>query len=347
MMSRPLKAVFHGGDLDTARARFPDAVEPWIDLSTGINPHPYPLPSLSNSVWTALPQASAEAQLRRSAAAAYGAASVDMIAAAPGSQALIQIVPRLVERARVAIIAPTYAEHAASWRREGHDVVEIDDLDAIGNARVVVVTNPNNPTGRILSKPALCAVAEALRVRGGLLVVDEAFADVMPENTSIVPDLPSSAVVLRSFGKTYGLGGVRLGFAIAEPAVTARVRDMLGPWAVSGPAMAIGTAALSDTPWLEHTKQRLQASSARLDALLSSSGFAVVGGSPLFRLAVHPAAPAIVEGLGRCAIHVRRFPEQPTWLRFGLPGDERHWRRLERALTAAHRDHQAEHWTTP
>jgi len=324
--------VPHGGDLDTARARYPAAPEPWLDLSTGINPFSYPLPALLGDAWTRLPQISAEAELRSAAAAAYGARSADAIASAPGSQALIQIVPRLLNPSPVVVIAPTYAEHAIAWRREGHDVAEIANIADIGHARVVVVTNPNNPTGTITPTPDLRALAATLHARDGLLVIDEAFADVAPEGTSMIPELPAATVVLRSLGKAYGLGGLRLGFAVAAPPIAARLRDLLGPWAVSGPALAIGIAALHDTEWRVATTRKLDAACARLDALLTAGGFTLLGGTPLFRLAAHPAASAFVDRLGHHGIHVRAFAAQPTWLRFGLPGEQRAWQRLEAAL---------------
>lgn len=328
------QTVLHGGDLDAVRRQFPDAPEPWIDLSTGINPNAYPLPELPASAWSGLPQTSREQAQRRVAARRYGAASPEMVVAAPGTQALIQIVPRLTAPTRVAVLGPTYGEHAVAWQREGHDVADVDDLAAAGSAAVVIVVNPDNPTGRIVEAVALRELAAVLGGRGGLLIVDEAFADVMPGGLSIVPELPSSTIVLRSFGKTYGLAGVRLGFAVAHEDIASRLRALLGPWAVSGPALEIGIAALGDDVWLDAARRRLEAGSRRLDTLLESSGFDIVGGTPLFRLADHARAGQIADTLGQHGIHVRRFAEQPTWLRFGLPGAEAEWQRLETALFA-------------
>lgn len=327
--------VPHGGNLDAARARFPDAPEPWIDLSTGINPDPYPLPDLPRDAWSRLPQRSEEERLRQAAARRYGADRPEMVVCAPGTQALIQILPRLVAHARVAVIGPTYPEHAAAWRREGHEVAEISDIASAGDAGVVVLVNPDNPTGRVTLPAQLRDAAEHLHARVGLLVVDEAFADVMARDLSLAGALPRATVVLRSFGKMYGLAGLRLGFAIAHADMAARLRDALGPWAVSGPALAVGAAALADDRWLEEGLQRLQRAGRRLDAVLMACGFTIVGGTSLFRLAAHPDAPGLAELLGRHGILVRQFPYAPTWLRFGLPGAEPAWQRLELALSAA------------
>ncbi|AHB48485.1 L-threonine-O-3-phosphate decarboxylase [Hyphomicrobium nitrativorans NL23] len=327
--------VAHGGDLDRARARFPNARLPWIDLSTGINPVPYPLPELAPELWTRLPMRSDERRLKEAAARRYGAASPDAVVCAPGTQALIQVLPRLVASSRVAVLGPTYGEHAAAWRQAGHDVMDVADADAARGAHVVVVVNPNNPTGRIVPPDTLREVAVRLDAAGGLLVVDEAFADVAPQSASVVPDLPPSTVVLRSLGKMYGLAGVRLGFAIAQGDMAQRIREAMGPWAVSGPALAIGAAALADDAWLNASRAALDLAAKRLDGSLEANGLTVLGGTSLFRLASHPEAARVAEALGRAGLLVREFSYAPTWLRFGLPGSEAEWKRLERALEAA------------
>ena len=273
------EAIVHGGDIDAVRRRFPQAPEPWIDLSTGINPYAYPFALPSAEAWQRLPQASADAGVRLAAAQRYGAADPESIVAAPGSQALIQIVPRLIETVDVAVIGPTYAEHAAAWARCGHRVRTVSSLADIGDARAVVVVNPDNPTGRVIAADDLANLAVSLAQRGGLLVVDEAFADFAAAGVSIVPRLPPATVVLRSFGKAYGLAGVRLGFAVAQAEQAKRLRLELGPWAVSGPALAIGAQALRDTPWIEATRERLTQDCGRIDALLAAHGFAAAGGT--------------------------------------------------------------------
>jgi cobalamin biosynthetic protein CobC len=145
-------------------------------------------------------------------------------------------------------------------------------------------------------------------------------------------------IVLRSFGKFFGLAGVRLGFALAAPDVAARLRARLGPWAVSGPALAIGTKALADRAWIEETRRRLAAGIARLDKILAAANLEIIGGTSLFRL-VRARACALFHHLGRSGIIVRIFPENPSWLRFGQPAAEEDWQRLELAMAAfANRD---------
>ena len=156
--------------------------------------------------------------------------------------------------------------------------------------------------------------------------------DVMPRATSLVPTLPAGTVILRSFGKAYGLAGLRLGFAVASGELGGRLRAALGPWAVSGPAIAIGRQALRDKNWLTAATARLGEESRRLDHLLKQAGFTVVGGTPLFRLAEREDAAMWFRKLGRAGILTRPFPANPGVLRFGIPSDQRGWARLEMAL---------------
>jgi cobalamin biosynthetic protein CobC len=320
--------IAHGGGLIAARRRYPDAPAPWIDLSTGINPVAYPIPGLPPAAFTRLPEPETVAALEATAAAAYGAPDPAMVVAAPGTQSLIHLLPRLIPAHRVAILGPTYAEHAAAWALAGCAVVTVADLAEADGADVVVVCNPNNPDGRRLAPAALAAVR-------GTLVVDEAFADLEGESVEPAPSpmmRRDTTVVLRSFGKTYGLAGIRLGFAIAAPALGGRIREALGPWAVSGPAVQIGALALADTDWRTAAAARLAADCARLDALLTQAGGVVLGGTRLFRLVAHDRAGALADRLARAGILVRRFQDRPHWLRFGIPGAEADWLRLRAAL---------------
>ncbi len=317
-----MKPVAHGGDLGDVRRRYPGAPQPWIDLSTGVNPVPYPVPALSSESWTRLPSGADLRTLIDAAAARYGVSDPETIVAAPGTQALIQLLPRLIPKSRVAIVGPTYEEHEVSWRRQSHEVTIVDRMPAL--ADVTVLVNPNNPTGRLITPSELRAI-------GGTLIVDEAFIDFHPRSASVAG---TNAIVLRSFGKTYGLAGLRLGFAIAERALAARLREELGPWAVPGPAIEIGRQALADDVWLAQTSRRLASDSQRLDDLLVRAGFTIVGGTTLFRLARHSDVKTMVDTLGRHGIHVRSFPREPTWLRFGLPANDSEFSRLAKALYA-------------
>jgi cobalamin biosynthesis protein CobC len=329
--SEPLS---HGGDLTAARRLFLDAPQPFLDLSTGINPDPYPLPDLPAELFARLPDSAALSALTAQAAKAYGAYTPDQVVAAPGTQILLPLLAGLVPPGRAAVLAPTYGEFARAAALAGHSVSAVGDLAAVMDCPLVFVANPNNPDGRLSNRDALLRLAGELGRRGGLLVVDEAFMDVGPRRASLAGNVASGAiVVLRSFGKFFGLAGLRLGFALAAPEIAARLSAALGPWAVSGPAMAVATAALADAPWIARTRTHLSEASQRLDAVLASAGLAVTGGTTLFRLVHSDRADFLFHHLGRAGILTRIFPDQPTWLRFGLPGGDDDWRRLQVALT--------------
>jgi cobalamin biosynthesis protein CobC len=326
----------HGGDLTAARTQFPNAPEPFIDLSTGINPFSYPCGEIPAHALTRLPEPADVAWLAAIAAKTYGAPSPEHLVPAPGMQILLPMVAALVASTRAAVLTPTYAEHARAAALAGHKVQEVCDVAELAQYQLAVVVNPNNPDGRILGKSELLEVAKTLRARGGLLIVDEAFMDVGPREESLAGEAAnkSNLVVLRSFGKFFGLPGVRLGFALTAPERAARLAALLGPWALSAPALAIGQVALADEQWAQAMRERLRHAASRLDALLIAAGLEVVGGTSLFRLARAPAAADVFDRLGRAGIFVRRFAEWPNWLRFGLPGDEEAWSRLATALAA-------------
>jgi cobalamin biosynthetic protein CobC len=251
---------------------------------------------------------------------------------APGTQILLPLVAALVPPGRASVLAPTYAEHARVAALVGHRVAEVAALRQLAGADLAVVVNPNNPDGRIVARAELLAAAAELRSRGGVLVVDEAFMEVGPADTSLCRDVGlGNIIVLRSFGKFFGLAGLRLGFALAAPGTAARLKALLGPWAVSGAAIAVGETALGDRAWREATRARLAREAQRLDQLLAAAGLDVMGGTSLFRLVRTAAASELFLHLGRAGILVRRFEEQ---LRFGLPADEEAWHRLRTALAA-------------
>jgi cobalamin biosynthesis protein CobC len=327
--------LLHGGDLAAARRLFPDAPEPFIDLSTGINPNPYPMPPLPDELFTRLPENAALASLAAIAAGCYGASSAAHVAPAPGTQILLPLIAGLVGPGRAAVVSPTYVEHARAAALAGHRIKEIRDLDTIGDAGLVIVTNPNNPDGRLFGKDDLLAAARHLHARGGLLVVDEAFMDVGPAESSLAPEVGrGNIVVLRSFGKFFGLAGVRLGFALTAPPLAARLSALLGPWAVSAPALAVGTKALADQVWIETARRQLNEAAGRLDRILTGAGLDIIAGTALFRLARARAASEWFHHLGRAGILTRVFSDHPAWLRFGLPAAAQDWQRLEIAMAA-------------
>ena len=323
----------HGGDLDAARRLFPGAPEPFVDLSTGINPHPYPIPRLEPQVFERLPEPAALLRLADLAASVYGAPSGKNVVAAPGGQILVTLIAGLVPPGHATILGPTYAEHARAASLSGHEVETVPELKRLDDADLAIAVNPNNPDGKVFGADELLAVAERISKRGGLLIVDEAFMDVSEGAESLSGCVErANVVVLRSFGKFFGLAGLRLSFALASRDLAARLGAALGPWPVSGPALAIGAAALSDQDWIAEARLSLAKSAQRLDDLLGGVGLERLGGTSLFSLVRAPDASQLFDRLGRAGIFVRRFADEPEWLRFGLPGAQPEWQRLEAAL---------------
>ena len=325
----------HGGNLGEALNAFGGERADWLDLSTGINPDPYPFDPLTDASWSQLPQADALDALLKAARRAYGAPVDAPIVAAPGTQMLIQLLPVVRPAKRVAVVGRTYGEHAVCWQRRGSAVARISDPCHAQDAEIVILGNPNNPDGRRWSAESVLACAEAMARRGGLLIVDEAFADVAPEVSVAAQIGTAGLVVLRSFGKFFGLAGIRLGFALGPAGPARELTELLGPWAVSGPAIDIGIRALNDLDWQQMARIGLARLAARLDRLLAEAGLEILGGTALFRLASHPDATALHRGLAEQAIWVRRFDDQPQWLRFGLPGSDAAFARLAAALRSS------------
>ncbi|MGB1033654.1 MAG: threonine-phosphate decarboxylase CobD [Primorskyibacter sp.] len=330
----------HGGDLDRAIAQYGGMPRDWLDLSTGINPDAYPVPDLNARAWTALPTKADLRALEHAAARAYGAQGP--LVALAGAQAAIQLVPRLqpntprpTPRPCARVLGPTYNEHGAALRAAGWAVDVVVGLEDLAGADLAVVVNPNNPDGQAHDPQAL----ERLAPTVGRLVVDESFGDVTP-GLSMVPGLhigPSNIMVLRSFGKFYGLAGVRLGFALGQRAEIDHLREMAGPWAVSGPAVAIGQAALRDTDWHIRTRAALVTGAARLDALACAAGWTLVGGTSLFRTYRTPDAATAQARLATHHIWSRIFPYDPHWIRLGLPPQTR-WPQVDAAFEAKLKD---------
>jgi cobalamin biosynthetic protein CobC len=322
--------MFHGGCLDEAARCFPDAPRPWLDLSTGINPVAWQPAELGAADLRALPSAASTAALEAAAAAAFGAPGV-AITALPGTELGLRLLASIGLPEPHRYVAPGYRTHGEALPDAAP--VAPEAIDAITDG-TLVLANPSNPDGQLLAPEALLSLARRLSEAGGVLVVDEAFADATP-GASVVPHLSREdrVLVFRSFGKFFGLAGLRLGFACGAPDLVAALRQRLGSWPVSASAIAIGTAAYQDGQWIAETRRRLARDQKALDDVLRSHGLDPRGSCPLFRLIETAEAGDIFLHLARQGILTRPFDYAPDWLRIGLPADAAALERLGRALS--------------
>lgn len=328
MSSEPL--LEHGGALRRAARQYDIPLANWLDLSTGINPHGWPVPSLPAQCWQRLPEP--DDGLEEAARQYYRSEYLLPVA---GSQAAIQALPQLRAPCRVGLWQPSYAEHAAAWQGAGHDCMPLQSVDAINAALsaldVLLLVNPNNPDGQRFSTVQLQHWHAELAARGGWLIIDEAFADPEPQHSLAADTGQPGLIVLRSLGKFFGLAGLRVGFVLAWPVLLYALQARLGPWTVSGPAREVACLALSDRPWQQQMRIELPQQAQRLAELLGRHGLAPQGGTALFQYCPTPQAATIHQALARQGILLRLFDETPA-LRLGLPATAQQWQRLEQGL---------------
>lgn len=320
----------HGGRLREAAQHYQIPLANWLDLSTGINPVAYPIPHIPTSVWNRLPEE--EDDLIALACRYYHAPNALPVA---GSQAAIQALPQLYAKTHVGILHPSYTEHAHAWQNAGHWVhlLKASEIEkTLPKLTVLVLVNPNNPTGECISPAQLLNWQSILLAKGGTLIVDEAFMDITPSLSVASYTHLEGLIVLRSLGKFFGLAGARVGFVLASEALLHALSTKLGPWCVNHPARYVASVALADVAWQSATREQLLQKQQRLFTLLTDQGLAPHGGCALFQWLRHEKACVIYDQLARQGILLRLF-EAPYSLRFGLPENAVQWQRLEQALT--------------
>lgn len=343
--------MLHGGDISLVIEGFGGEREDWLDLSTGINLISYHVDAdLMHQDLQSLPSKEHLDACLAAARSAYNVPEGAAIAAGPGTQALIQWMPLLAQYSftqspspvvsrKCLIVGPTYSEHANAFALHGFDIQEIPSLPQSGDfgaGDCIVIVNPNNPDGRIWEAEELIDLATQARAVGAFIVLDEAFADVA-DHLSLLPkmkNLPSDSpiVILRSFGKFFGLAGVRLGFAIGASPLIERLSTFLGPWTVSTPALKLGISALGDHAWACAMRSTLIKRSDLLDEICTKHGLELIGGSSLYRLFSSQHSLALHRHLAERRIWTRIFSYSDTYLRLGVPMTDDQLSRLEHAL---------------
>ena len=326
----------HGGALDRVASRFPAAPSPWVDLSTGSNPWPWPVERVEIDGLHRLPTQDDMSRCRDAMAAAFDAPA-DTMTLVPGTEIAIRLLPKVLSASRVAVLSPTYGDHAETWAAAGVVLLQsANPLDDADDADVVVVCNPNNPDGRRFDPAVLMATRARLAQRNGWLIIDEAYADLDPA-WSLSPMAGSPGlIVLRSTGKFFGLPGLRLGAVLGPSQITAALSQLLGVWQISGPALAIGALAYADTDWHDAMRRQLAESRARSDASLMARGVRVTGGTDLYRYLEFDDAHAVWHQLCAHGIYTRRFEWTRHHLRMGLPSTPAAEARLVEALSLEH-----------
>ncbi|WP_266168453.1 threonine-phosphate decarboxylase CobD [Dyella subtropica] len=319
----------HGGRLLRAAREYGIAPEAWLDLSTGISPFAWPVPPIPAEAWHRLPED--DDGLIDVARAYYGTVSLLPVA---GSQAAIQMLPMLRSRSRVGVLSPGYAEHAHAWEQAGHRVERCSAIELFARAAsfdVIVLMHPNNPGGECFEQEQLLGLHAALAGRGGWLMVDEAFIDATPERSLCALPARPGLIVLRSIGKFFGLAGARAGFVSTTTDLLVALGERLGPWTLTGTTRHVLKLALADRDWHAQARERLHASSVRLAELLTRHGLPPSASSAFFQWCCDERAPSLQRALARQGVWVRRF-ETPASLRFGLPGDDAAFARLDTTL---------------
>jgi len=328
--------LHHGGRLLAAAKQYQIEPSQWLDLSTGVSPWHYPIPTIPSQYWNRLPEEADD--LLDAAAQYYGQANPLPVA---GSQSAIQALPNVIARQRGSagnVLLPLvgYKEHERAWRLAGW---QVDTYGAAGidcnhhlptpaqiaHCDVLLVINPNNPTGHLIPPQVLTSWLAELTCNGGYLVIDEAFMDTTPQQ-SMLAVAEQRLIILRSIGKFFGLAGIRTGFVFAPEQIREQLQTQLGPWCVNGPARLVCTHALKDKAWHAMQINRLETAQARLRLLLRALP-GTLASTALFHTLYVPFAAQWHARFCRHGILTRLTDEQDA-LRFGLPALESQWEKL-------------------
>ncbi|WP_339669078.1 threonine-phosphate decarboxylase [Dasania marina] len=312
----------HGGNLLQARQQYPDAQQPWLDLSTGISPWSWPVTDLPQACWQRLPEYSDS--FSRVVSNYYGVQGLVPVA---GSQQAIELLPQLLPPSTVAMPLWGYAEHRQAWQKAGHQLLTYNSyahlLGLLDQVEHVLVINPNNPTGELWDNTALQRLQQKV---AGYLIIDEAFIDSCSQTSMLQHVEQGSLIVLRSMGKFFGLAGMRVGFVYLPIELKARFEQRLLLWGLTAPSLYIAEQALSDSAWQIQQQQRIHNMQQAMQQLLATRlpDFTIKPG-PLFISVAGPYEKlrSIKQQFAQQGIWLRIFaPQQPDGdglLRFGLP----------------------------
>ncbi len=237
--------------------------------------------------------------------------------------------PTFSEYERAARLVRATIELAEAREEQGFrwDIPAVCQLMAKGNARLVFLCNPNNPTGLYLGLKEAWALAESCGK--GYLVLDEAFISFVDIAWDSLPLIgKGNIIILRSMTKDYALAGLRLGYCLGSPDIIRQIRAFQPPWSVNGAAQVAGLAALRDSEHLERTRRLIAQARGFLMKELGQMGLTVIPSAANFLLVKVGDAPDIRLRLLRRGINVRDCTS------FGLP---EHIRIAVRTIPECHR----------
>lgn len=321
--------IEHGGNLERAMQSYGGSPSDWIDISTGISPFSASLPELRLSDWHRLPESASLDELAQIAQVYY--ASNQECIVTSGSQFLINHLPDLL-KGDIGILEPSYGEYAASFARHGREYNALDTIDEIDDVQSIILANPNNPDGRLYAQGELYELAEVLKKRDGYLVVDEAFCDVCDNASMLIADPIENLIVLKSFGKFFGLAGARIGFVFAHNDVLHQIEQLQGPWSVSGPSISVAKYVLTCDGIHQDLLREISSRHSQFIQMLSDTRLKIIGGTKLFTLIEHENATDLHEHFLNKKILTRKFDYNACWLRLGLTSSTEEDLRLKQAI---------------
>jgi histidinol-phosphate aminotransferase len=284
--------------------RFDTNTFPWPGAALDKLP-PMPLNEYPDTSYSELTEAIAQ----------YVDVPTDRITVGAGADEVLDMIAKsyIDGSSRVALSRPTYPMFRILTSMAGGEISEVPAIDLrldrdafLAHARRAAVTwfcNPNNPTGELLP---LSFVEELAGVAGGVVAVDEAYAEMSGVSALPLIDRMPNVVVIRTLSKAFGLAGVRVGYALAGPAISAVLRRVRPPGSISVVSAALGAQALSDLGGMRQRVERIIQERARLQRELAALGLEVRDSAANFLLVRtgRQAAPRLLN-LG---LVVRTFP---------------------------------------
>ncbi|MFZ5814749.1 MAG: threonine-phosphate decarboxylase CobD [Bacillota bacterium] len=311
-----LTAPLHGGDLVAASRRWGIPPERFLDFSANINPlgpPPAALEAARSALAGVANYPEPFARSLRAALARHHGLPEEAVLVGNGAAEVLYLLLRQAAGRRVALPAPGFAEYGRAARAAGAELLTYPPdrptpPPGLRQGDWLILCNPHNPTGGIYDPGQVLALAEQTPAT---LLVDEAFIDLTEpgEAGSVIPAVlrRPNLVVARSLTKFYALPGLRIGYAVAPPAMVAALDGARDPWSVSSLAQAAALAALADEAFAARTREWVRAERPFLAAALAGlPGYTVCPPAANFVLVRAPQpAHAVQERLGPQGILIR------------------------------------------